>query len=511
MENKIIFSFIIILTLFLTISSTFASENITDDEICFLDDNSSAVICEGDVDNEYADDVVDENNKSTSEISAEDVVSYTDYKDEFTVTLTSNNTTLSNRSVLIVLNNVTYNKTTGENGQANIDFKLKAGNYSVSFYFEGDENYTSCNGTATIIIKPDIITSLKVADKDINYRVGSNSIFQLRLLDVNNNPISGKKVKITVCGETYTAKTNSKGYATFYLKNLKKGNQTIEYSFSKDGDYLSCNGSFSITVKPKLTKGNGYWVNKWDMYKVNLKKLSKKGTKHIFLLHTAFDKYGETKVLKWIKKAHKYGIKVHIWISVFYKNGKYLHPSDKNGVYNYNQMNKIIRKAKYYASFKEVDGIQFDYLRFGGNAYKYKNGTQAINYFVKTACKSIRQVNSNIIISSTVMPEPNGMKYYYGQDLPTISKYLDVVMPMLYKGNYHASSKWIKKTTKQFVKKSNGAKIWSGLQTYKSDWNIKKLSYKSLLKDAKAAKKGGASGIVLFRWGLSQFLNFKKV
>lgn len=38
------------------------------------------------------------------------------------------------------------------------------------------------------------------------------------------------------------------------------------------------------------------------MNKVNLKKLAKKGTKQIFLLHTSFAKYGEKKVLKWIKK-----------------------------------------------------------------------------------------------------------------------------------------------------------------------------------------------------------------
>jgi spore germination protein YaaH len=81
------------------------------------------------------------------------------------------------------------------------------------------------------------------------------------------------------------------------------------------------------------------------------------------------------------------------------------------------------------------------------------------------------------------MPEPTSMKYYYGQDVPTMSKYFDAVVPMIYKGNYYAGTKWIKKTTKQFVKQSNGAKIWSGLQTYDSDWNIEKLPYKELMKD----------------------------
>lgn len=174
-------------------------------------------------------------------------------------------------------------------------------------------------------------------------------------------------------------------------------------------------------------------------------------------------------------------------------------------------MNKIINQVKYYASIKQVDGIHFDYLRFPGNAYKYKNAASAINYFTKKACSEVRKVNPNIIMSAAVMPEPNDMKHYYGQDVPTISKYLDVIVPMIYKGNYHASSKWIKKTTKAFVKKTKGSLIWAGLQTYHSDSNIKKLSYTSLFKDAKAAKNGGAKGVVMFRWGLTKYINFKKL
>ena len=499
MRNKIVLSFIIILTLFLTISIVSASENTTE---CISSDENSTV--------EVLHDDNGSDNRSVSEISASDKTSYVDYSDTFTVTLTSNGTALSNKQVLITLNNVEYNKTTDSKGQASISFKLKTGTYKVTYLFSGDGNYTSVNGTSTITILSDLVTKLSNADKDINYREGSKTIFQLKLVDVYNNAVSSKTVKIKVNGKTYSAKTNSKGIATFYLK-LKKGSNTIQAYFSQSGKYVASSNSFIVTAKAKLTKGNGYWVNKWDMKKVNLKKLKKLGTNHIFLQHTAFDKYGKATVLKWIKKAHKYGIKVHIWMAVFYKNGKYVHPSTKKGAYNYKHMNSIISKAKKYASYDGVDGIHFDYVRFGGNAYKYKNAVAAVNYFAKTASVKIHKIKPNHIVSAAVMPEPNDNKKYYGQDIPTMSKYMDAIIPMIYKGNYHASSKWIKKTTKKFVKQSNGAKIWSGLQTYKSDSNIKKLSYKALFKDAKNAKKGGASGVVLFRWGLSKFLNFKKL
>ena len=487
MKTKIIF-LIIVFALFVSVSAVSAGENSTD--VIGEDSNATAEV-----------------EIQATEISAGDVTSCCDLEDNFTVSLSSDASALSNKTVSMVLNGVDYNGTTDDFGHAVFSFRLKNGTYPVSYSFAGDDGYAPSNGTATILVKPDITTYLKVVDEDINYRQGQKSLFTVKLTDVNANPIANQSVTIQVSGNVYNLTTNKKGKASVYL-SLKKGNRSIEYSFNGTGLYLSSNGTFNVTVRAKLSKGNGYWVNKWDMLDVNLKKLSKLGTKHLFLMHTAVDLYGEAKVLKWIKKAHKYGMKVHMWISVFYQNGKFTPAANMDGSYSYGHMASIINRTKYYASLKGVDGIHFDYIRYGGTAYKYENSVKAINYFVKTASKELRNVSSDIILSAAVMPEPNGMKYYYGQDVSTMSKYLDSIVPMVYKGNYHASAKWIKKTTKAFVKLSKGALIWTGLQTYRSDWDLTKLSYKELLKDAKAAKKGGASGVVLFRWGLSELLNF---
>lgn len=520
MRNRIIFCFIILLTLFLSVSAISAGENVTCDNLTSQADGSNDLLTVDAVDNSgdlSASGVVDDSNelkevdgnKSSTEISAPDKTSYVDYKDTITVKLTSNGTALANKQITITLNNVKYDKTTDSNGQVILDFKLKTGTYAVDYSFEGDDDYLSSNGTSTISVKSDLMTYLSLIDKTKTHCEGVKSVFQLKLVDVYGNPISGKTVKIKIGSKTYSAKTNSKGIATFYV-SLKKGNNDVQYYFSQNGQYLASSGATTVVVNSKLAKGDGYWVNKWDMKKVNLKKLSKRGTKHLFLLHTAFKLHGKSAVLKWIKKAHKYGMQVHIWICAFY-NGKYVYPCKKNGAFNYKQMNKVIKKSKYYAKFKEVDGIHFDYTRFPGNAYKYKKGVKAINYFIEKASSAVRDIHPGIIVSSAVMPEPNSMKHYYGQDISTMSKHLDVIVPMVYKGNYHAGDKWIKKTTKKFVKMSKGAKIWTGLQSYKSDSNIKKLSYKALFKDAKYAKKGGASGVVIFRWGLSALLNFKKL
>ena len=109
------------------------------------------------------------------------------------------------------------------------------------------------------------------------------------------------------------------------------------------------------------------------------------------------------------------------------------------------------------------------------------------------------------------MPEPKMMHYYYGQDVPTLSKYLDVLIPMIYKGNYNAGTSWIKSTTETFVKQSNGAHVWAGLQGYNSDSDVTNLLPSELRGDAEAAYAGGAKGIIVFRWGVTNFVDFDEL
>ena len=109
------------------------------------------------------------------------------------------------------------------------------------------------------------------------------------------------------------------------------------------------------------------------------------------------------------------------------------------------------------------------------------------------------------------MPEPSGMKYYYGQDIPTISKYLDVIVPMIYKGNYGKSATWIKSTTESFVKMSNGAEVWTGLQGYYSDDYVKSIPVSALSNDVDHASMGGARGVIIFRYTLFNMMDFTTV
>ena len=197
-------------------------------------------------------------------------------------------------------------------------------------------------------------------------------------------------------------------------------------------------------------------------------------------------------------------------MQVFYGAGNWQNPV-KNGKINYDLINSKVDEAKGYAKIKGIAGVHFDYVRYPGNAHNYPNSVKAINTFIKKATKAVHSINKKLIVSAAVMPEPSGMKYYYGQDIKTMGKYLDAILPMVYKGNYHAGTKWIKSVTKTFEKQSKKAKIWTGLQTYRSDASLKKIPAKELMGDVRAAVNGGANGVILFRYGLYSNINFKAI
>ncbi len=458
-----------------------------------------------------SEDITNETVRQNTSISSSNVVGYEKFSTKVVVKLTSNSQPLASKDINITLNDVLYQKTTDDKGQVTLNVKLTKGTYNVGFSYAGDENFTGCNGTSKVTVKSPTKTTLKISDKYINYRQGLKNAFIVRLLDVNGNAIKNQVVTFKVNGKTYTAKTNKNGYATVYLTGLKKGTYKVKYSFAKNAPYLSSSGSYKIKVKSPISKGNGYWVWSSHMYSVNLKKLSKLGTKHIFLHVHSISAYGKSAVVSWIKQAHKYGLKVHLWIQVCYNGGKWVRPVNKDGSIKYSFLKKKIAEAKRYSKIKGVDGIHFDYVRFGGTAHLYKTSTKAINYFVKKASTTIHKSKPNCIVSAAVMPEPEMMIYWYGQDISTMGKYLDVIVPMVYKGNFNKKTSWITSIVKKYKDQSKSAVIWSGIQTYHSEDNTKKLTHAQLLKDARAGKAGGATGSILFRIGLTHYLNFKKV
>ena len=252
-----------------------------------------------------------------------------------------------------------------------------------------------------------------------------------------------------------------------------------------------------------IHSGFGYWLFGADMKKVNLANLAKLGTTDIFLNFYAIKTHGEHEVISWIAKANNLKIRIHIWMQVFY-NGHWINPVNSN-------LNSIVNEAKNYARMSGVSGVHFDYIRYPGTAYKTRGGTQKINEFLKLVVAAVHQINPKCILSAALMPETTSSEYYYGQDYSAMSRYLDVVVPMIYKGNYGKDNSWIRNTANWYVKNSKGASVWAGIQSYRSDSDTTQLSDTQLHNDAQAGLRGGAKGVIIFRWGISHLLKFNSL
>ena len=440
-----------------------------------------------------------------SEFKASDYVAYIGVKNPFTVRLTADGVPLADRVVTFNIDGKSYKAKTDSDGKASVNINLKEGKYTIEYSYAGDKNIKKSSGSKTVTVKKGIPVKISRYGSQ-NYTQDKTGKFQVKVVDVRGTPLAGKKVKFIIKKKTYTKKTNKNGIATLKVK-FSAGSQKIKVLCAKTSKYNKKSKTFTIKVRA-TNKIGGVWLFAGDMKKVSLKNFKKYGVNQVFLNSVAIEKFGQSYVESWIKTAKSYGMKVHLWVQVFYKGGKWINPV-KNGKINYNLINSKVTEILKFTEVKGVSGIHFDYLRYPGTAYKYKNSVNAVNYFTQTASNAIHAVNSKLIVSAAVMPESmSSMKTYYGQDIPTMSKYLDVIVPMIYKGNYHAGTKWIKSTTQLFVKNSQHAKIWAGLQSYKSDSDVSRLPTSELINDGQAAVSGGSTGIVLFRYGL---INFKEI
>ena len=445
---------------------------------------------------------------TVSKIKGSDFTAYSTIINYYKVTLTVDGIPLSGRTVKFTIHGKTYSNKTNSKGVAYLAIGLKKGVYTVKYTYAGETNIKKVTGKSKVTVVQGLPKKITKANSVI-FRHKTLNYFKIKLQDARGYLLKNKKVTFTINKKKYTKYTDKNGIATLNIK-LKKGTYKLKVYSGKTSIYNKVSKTYTVKVKPTQTRNNGLWLFGSDMHKVNLKTLQKYGTKHIFLNFKSLELWGQSDVEEFISDAHSHKIKVHLWMQVFYSGGKWINPV-KKGKIDYSLINSKVTQAKKYAKIKGIDGIHFDYLRYPGTAYKYKNGTKAINYFTKTASKAVHKIDSSLIVSAAVMPEPSSMKYYYGQDIGTMSKYLDVIIPMVYKGNYKAGASWIKSVTSSLVKKSNGAKIWTGLQSYRSDSDVTKISANELMNDAFAASMGGAYGVILFRYGVTNLINFNNV
>ena len=173
--------------------------------------------------------------KATPTITATEIIATYNINGDLVITLTdSTGNPMASEEITVDLNGIkTY--ITDMSGQIKITTKgLIPKTYSVAITFEGNTNYTKTNKDVKVIVKkatPKIVAKKKTFKTSVKTKK-----YTIVLKDNTGKAIKKAKVTLKVKGKTYKTTTNSKGKATFKIKNLnKKGifKATVTYKGDK--------------------------------------------------------------------------------------------------------------------------------------------------------------------------------------------------------------------------------------------------------------------------------------
>ena len=151
--------------------------------------------------------------------------------------------------VSVTIKGVTKSYVTDDNGQVKVPTKsLAPATYDVSIKYDGDTTYDKTSAKAKITVKK---TSSKIIAAKKTFKVKDKTKkCTVTLKNKRNAVIKSQKVTITVGGKTYSAKTSSKGIATFKLTKLtKKGIFSAVVKFAGNKYYNSIKTTVKLTVK----------------------------------------------------------------------------------------------------------------------------------------------------------------------------------------------------------------------------------------------------------------------
>ena len=155
---------------------------------------------------------------------------------------------LANKTIVIKINNESGEFITDENGTAKCGILEKAGNYTLTMEFAGDEYYQASNATTEISIVP--VESEINAPESANFTTveieKGSSPFTLTLVS-GDKPLANRTVKVTLNGKTNEYTTDDNGYVV-YLVDAPVGEYTLEMAFDGDELYAPSNATAEITI-----------------------------------------------------------------------------------------------------------------------------------------------------------------------------------------------------------------------------------------------------------------------
>ena len=188
-------------------------------------------------------------NKLKTELTATPVTTTYNINRDLVITLKdSKGNPLSGVNLTVNLNGAkTY--VTNNNGQIKISTQgLTPKTYTAKITFNGNTNYAESSKDVTITVKK---ATPKLTAKNKKFKKSKKTKkYSVTLKDNTGKAIKKVKLTLKVKGKTYKAKTNSKGKATFKIKNLKKkGNFKAVIKYGGNSFYKAVSKKVKIKVK----------------------------------------------------------------------------------------------------------------------------------------------------------------------------------------------------------------------------------------------------------------------
>ncbi len=330
----------------------------------------------------------------------------------------------------------------------------------------------------------------------INYATPNQNVSDNFTNTTNVSELSENNTNSTIIQSTTTKVVNDSNTTQKFNQTSESSNNTNNSQIDYSNQTNTIQNHTAAASDGTYDNVHGIWLNVDDVNSVNVSELTKSGITDVFVKANRISSPTYEIVLTTIiNKLQGTGIRIHAWITCFVDTqGNWVDPKDSKTT------DALVKTIADITKNYEIAGIHLDYVRYPGTAYKYTGGTEAINSFVKRVYETVKPIKAKVAISAALMPECAANAYYYGQDYTELSKYLDFLVPMIYKGNYNEDTDWIGTTTKWIVNHSTKPVV-AGLQTYVSDSNVQKISASEINKDIQSATSNGASGFALFRYG----------
>ena len=216
------------------------------------------------------------NTKIITNLTAKSVTAtYNENKDLVIILKDSKGNAMEGATVSVDLDGA-KNYTTDKNGEIRISIaNLVPKTYTVKISYEGNDNYFDSSSTAKVTVKK-ITTAITAKAKTFKYEDKTKK-YTITLKNNEGKVMKKAKVTLKVNGKTYTAKTNSKGVATFKLKKLtKKGKYNAVITYAGNKYYKKATKKAKITVKAPAKKKTAWkTLAKGSKGKATVKKIQK--------------------------------------------------------------------------------------------------------------------------------------------------------------------------------------------------------------------------------------------